>query len=329
MLRKAISSVCCSAFALAFCMVGACYAQSSGSANTSGKASTAQKSNVKPAKGPQTSTQPKMEVSKKAVQALRLTDEARQAIINKDQHLAEKNVDSAMSLLKQVEAKLPNNKNDKTHVVPIFAELEQTSFLQPVLTAKNQNQGQGQQSANSDKANSSTNKTMANNSQSNALPQSDQPAQTPEVVNRVEGGYSYIALDVNAAMEHLQAAKQHLANNEPGKADLELARAQQSVDTGSVSTDMPLVRARENLALARDEVSSGKYSQAKAELKAAATALNNYAQDSHAQHAKDAKNLMTQIKSQTASTQGSHGIDKQKINTWWNEIANWTGQKPS
>ena len=137
------------------------------------------------------------------------------------------------------------------------------------------------------------------------------------------------ALDVDAAMEHLQAAKQHLANNEPGKADLELARAQQSVDTGSISTDMPLVRARENLALARDEVSSGKYSQAKTELKAAATALNNYAQDSHAQHAKDAKNLMTQIKSQTASMQGSHGIDKQKIDTWWNEVANWTGQKPS
>jgi hypothetical protein len=327
MLRRAISSVCCSAFALAFCMVGACYAQSSGTANTSGTTSTAQKSNAKPAKG--TSTQPKMEISKKAVQALRLTDEARQAIINKDQHLAQKDVDSATNLLKQVEAKLPNNKNDKTHVVPIFAELEQTSFLQPVLTAKNQNQGQGQQSANSDKANSSANKTMANNSQSNALPQSDQPAQTPEVVNRVEGGYSYIALDVDAAMEHLQAAKQHLANNEPGKADLELARAQQSVDTGSVSTDMPLVRARENLALARDEVSSGKYSQAKAELKAAADALNNYAQDSHAQHAKDAKNLMTQIKSQAASMQGSHGIDKQKINAWWNEVANWTGQKTS
>jgi hypothetical protein len=327
MLRKAISSVCCSAFALAFCMVGACYAQSSGSANTSGKASTAQKSNVKPVKGPQNGTQPKMEISKMAVQAVRLTDEARQAIINKDQHSAQNDVDRAVSLLKQVETKLPNNKNDKTHVVPIFAELEQTSFLQPVLTAKNQNQGQ--QSANADKANYSTNKTMANNSQSSALPQSDQPAQTPEIVNRVEGGYSYIGLDVDAAMEHLQAAKQQLANNEPGKADLELARAQQSVDTGSISTDMPLVRARENLALARDEVSSGKYSQAKAELKAAANALNNYAQDSQAQHAKDAKNLMTEIKSQTASMQGSHGVDRQKIDTWWNEIANWTGQKPS
>ena len=327
MLRKAISSVCCSAFALAFCMVGACYAQSPGMANTSGKPSTAQKSNVKSAKGSQTSTQPKMEISKKAVQALRLTDEARQAIINKDQHLASNDVDRATSLLKQVETKLPVNKNDKTHVVPIFAELEQTSFLQPVLTAKNQQQGQ--QTAERGKANSSTNKTMAKNSQSNALPQSDQPAQTPDIVNRVEGGYSYIGLDVDAALEHLQAAKQHLANNEPGKADLELARAQQSVDTGSISTDMPLVRARENLALARDEVSSGKYSQAKTELKAAATALNNYAQDSHAQHAKDAKNLMTQIKSQTASMQGSHGIDKQKIDTWWNEVANWTGQKPS
>jgi hypothetical protein len=327
MLKKAISSVCCSAFALMFCIVGPCYAQSSGTANTSGKVSAAHKSNAKFLKRSQDRTQPKMEISMMAVHALRLTDEARQAIINKDQQLARNDVDHATRLLKQVEAKQPIDKNDKTHVVPIFAELEQTSFLQPVLTAKNQNQGQ--QSANSEKANSSTNKTMANNSQSSALPQSDQPAQTPEIVNRVEGGYSYIGLDVDAAMEHLQAAKQHLANNEPGKADLELARAQQSVDTGSISTDMPLVRARENLALARDEVSSGKYSQAKAELKAAANALNDYGQDSQAKHAKDAKNLMTEIKSQAASMQGSHGVDKQKIDTWWNEIANWTGQKPS
>jgi len=327
MLKKAISSVCCSAFVLVFCIVAPCYAQSSGTANTSGKASAAQKSNANPPKRSEDRTQPKMQVSMMAVHALRLTDEARQAIINKDHHLASNDVDRATSLLKQVETKLPVNKNDKTHVVPIFAELEQTSFLQPVLTAKNQQQGQ--QTAERGKANSSTNKTMAKNSQSNALPQSDQPARTPDIVNRVEGGYSYIGLDVDAALEHLQAAKQHLANNEPGKADLELARTQQSVDTGSISTDMPLVRARENLALARDEVSSGNYSQAKAELKAAANALNDYAQDSQAQHAKDAKNLMTQIKSQTASMQASHGIDRQKIDTWWNEIANWTGQKPS
>src|SRR6185312_3920711 len=140
MLRKAISSVCCSAFALAFCIVVPCYAQSSGSANTSGKANAAQKSNVKPVKGSQNGTQPngtqpKMEVSRMAVHFLRLTDQARQAIINKDQHSAQNDVDRAVSLLKQVETKLPNTKNDNTHVVPIFAELEQTSFLQPVLTA--------------------------------------------------------------------------------------------------------------------------------------------------------------------------------------------------
>jgi hypothetical protein len=59
-------------------------------------------------------------------------------------------------------------------------------------------------------------------------------------------------------------------------------------------------------------VRNGKYSQAKAELKAAANALNDYGQDSQVQHAKDAKNLMTEIKSQAFSMQGSHGIDKQK-----------------
>lgn len=346
MLRRVISSLCGSALAIAFCIAVPGYAQSSSSNSKSSKSSDQAQSQAAKTndQSSQSNPQQKMKVSKEAVHALRLTDQARQALINKDQNRASTDVDQALSLLNQVEQKMPVNKNDNTHVVPIFAELEQTSFLQPVLTAKGQSQGQQQSAANNGaKSNSSSsNSQTASNSQSssnsqqssssgaNALPQSDQPpANAPEVVKGVEGGFSYIALDVDAAREHLQAAKQALKNNDAGKADLELARAQESVDTGTIATNMPLVRARENLSLARSDVNSSSYSQAKADLTAAANALKDYAKDTQAPHAQDASKLSGQIQSAASSIQSSHTASSQKIDNWWNQLANWTGQKSS
>lgn len=340
MLRRVISSLCGSALAIAFCIAVPGYAQSSSSNSKSSKSSDQAQSQAAKTNDQtsQSNPQQKMKVSKEAVHALRLTDQARQALINKDQNRASTDVDQALSLLNQVEQKMPVNKNDNTHVVPIFAELEQTSFLQPVLTAKGQSQGQQQSAANNGaKSNSSSsNSQSASNSQqssssgANALPQSDQPpANAPEVVKGVEGGFSYIALDVDAAREHLQAAKQALKNNDADKADLELARAQESVDAGTIATNMPLVRARENLSLARSDVKSSSYSQAKADLTAAANALKDYAKDTQAPHAQDASKLSGQIQSAASSIQSSHTASSQKIDNWWNQLANWTGQKSS
>jgi hypothetical protein len=340
MLRRVISSLCGSALALAFCIAVPGYAQSSSSNSKSMKSSDHSQTQAANSKDQtsQSNPQQKMQVSKEAVHALRLTDQARQALINKDQNRASSDVDQALGLLNQVEQKMPVNKNDNTHVVPIFAELEQTSFLQPVLTAKGQSQGQQQSAANNGaKSNSSSsNPQSASNSQpssssgANTLPQSDQPpANAPEVVKGVEGGFSYIALDVDAAREHLQAAKQALKNNDPGKADLELARAQESVDTGTIATNMPLVRARENLSLARSDVKNSSYSQAKADLTAAANALKDYAKDTQAPHAQDASKLSGQVQSAASSIQSSRTASSQKIDNWWNQLANWTGQKSS
>jgi hypothetical protein len=216
-------------------------------------------------------------------------------------------------------------------VVPIYAELEQTSFLAPSLAAKNANHenakpgnSQNQQSAsagNSGQQNSQ--KQMA----SNALPQSDQTASNgPEVVKSVEGGFSYIGLDMDAMREHLQAAQNALKNNKPGDADLELARAQGAIVTGSIESNMPLVRARENLSLAQDNLRSGNYTKAKVELKAAAKALNGYSKDAQAPHAKDAKNLGAQITSAANSATSNHASVEKNVDTWWNQLADWTNQ---
>ena len=148
-------------------------------------------------------------------------------------------------------------------------------------------------------------------------------------MKRVEGGYSYIGLDLNAAKEHLQAAKQYLSKNDTGKADLELARTQDSVDTGAVTTTMPLVRARENLALARNEVKNNKYSKAKVNLAAASNALKQYGTQSQAKHAADAKSLGSQIESYSSSIQSKHKEAQSKIDNWWNQLQTGPDRSPS
>lgn len=333
MLKRLNSLLCCSAFAIAAVIYMPVQAQSSSSSKGASQASHESTTNTTTASknmsGTSSQSHNRMQVSKKAVKALRLTDQARQAIIAKDQAQAQADVNQALTLTNQVEQKIPNNPKDNTHVVPIYAELEQTSFLAPSLAAKNANHenakpGNNQQSAskgNSDQQN--TQKQMA----SSALPQSDQAASNgPEVVKSVEGGFSYIGLDMDAMREHLQAAQQALKNNNPGNADLELARAQAAIVTGSIESNMPLVRARENLSLAQDNLRSGNYTKAKVELTAAAKALNGYSKDAQAPHAQDAKNLGAQITSAANSATSNHASVEKNVDTWWNQLADWTNQ---
>ena len=325
MLKKACFSACAFLMALLLCVFVPAEAQSSSS--TSAKNTNATSTNSSQNTN---NSQQRIDLSKKTVHALRLTADARSAIIDKNQSRAKTDVDQALKLLNQVA-----QKDNGTDTVPIYAELEQTTFLSPVLTAKNNSQNQQQSASNSSNSSNATNNNSntqaaqnTQNTQSSALPQSDQPTTTkrPDVVNWVEGGFSYIALDVNQARQHLQAAQQALDRNNAGQADIELARAEQAVDTGTVQTNMPLVRARENLTLARTDVTNGRTKDAKAELSAAANALNSYAAaNAQAPHANDAKNLAQQIKSSSASL-ANNSTASQKIDNWWNEVADWTGQ---
>jgi hypothetical protein len=52
----------------------------------------------------------------------------------------------------------------------------------------------------------------------------------------------------------------------------------------------------------------------------------DYAQNQQAPHAQDAKKMSSQIKA-AANNTGKTG--EQKVNNWWNQLADWTGQKSS
>ena len=325
-MKRVVSVLCCSVFAGVVSMPISMHAQADSNKKASSHISNSEASNSTQKPSPSKAND-KMQVSKKAVHALRLTQDARQALINKDQASAQKQVNEALNLVNEVEQKTPTNPKDKTRVVPIYAELEQTSFLEPALSAKNEAKSgeQRQQAANETHSGSSS--SQSGNTSSNALPQSDQMSNAPEVVKWVEGGYSYIGLDLDAAREHLQAAQQALKNNNPGNADLELARAEGSIVTGEIQSNMPLVRARENLSLAQDDMKQGNYTKAKVDLKATGKALKDYSNsNAQAPHAKEARNLGNQISSATNSITQNHTGMQQKVANWWNQLADWTNQ---
>jgi hypothetical protein len=326
-MKRVVYILCCSVFAAVVSIPISMHAQAESNKKASSNISNSKASNSTQKPSPSKAND-RMQVSRKAVHALRLTRDARQALINKDQASAQKQVNEALDLVNQVEQKTPTNSKDKTRIVPIYAELEQTSFLEPALAAKNGTKSgeQKQQAANENHSGSSN--SQSGNTSSNALPQSDQEVNnTPEVVKWVEGGYSYIGLDLDAAREHLQAAQQALKDNNAGNADLELGRAEASVVTGEMESNMPLVRARENLSLARDDLKQGNYTKAKVELNGTGKALKDYStSNAKAPHAKEARNLSDQISSSTNSIAQNHTGMQQKVANWWNQLADWTNQ---
>lgn len=256
-----------------------------------------------------------------AVKTLSLTDQARQAIAQHDQSTAKNDVNQALEKINKIESN-PNNSasnSSNANLVPIFAELEQSSFLQPVMTAQHKTAPADETADNNQQNSNSSNQQVAQNEKSQ-LPQSDRP----EAVTQVDQGFTTISLNVNTAKSDLEKAKSDLAKNDTNSADQDLAGVQQAVTLESAQMTRPLVRARENLGLAESAIQSQNYSEAKATLTAASRALDNYARNNSAQHANDAKQLGQQIKSFSQQINNNHSDASSKVNGWWNQIADWT-----
>jgi hypothetical protein len=300
------------------CAAMACAAQPAKDHNTgnSSEHNTATTSNNATASSASNTAEVKR--SREAVRALTLTDQARHAIVSHNVATAKKDVTQALAALDEIDRSHVSATSVQNGQVPIFAEFETTSFLQPVMTAQHKTPPE---SANLNANNNSTqkNSTEVAKNQNSALPQSDRP----EAIAAVDGGFTVITLDTKAARNNLEKAKQDLASNDMGDADLALAQVQQSVDLESAGSNLPLVRARENLGLADSAVQAKNYTEAQASLNAAASALENYGQTS-GQHASAAKQLSQQIKSASQNLETNKSSADTKISNWWKEVSNWT-----
>lgn len=276
--------------------------------------------------------------SDEAAQILADTNEARSAISQQDTAKAQRCVAAALNEADRIQRSGSSQNASASGIVPIYTEFGEVALLGPIqqqqrrsgrsASSSSRSKGYAARSATSG---SHTGEASRQSSDSNSATKSGNSANPNQnagvtTVEDVTQGFTSVTLDVNMAKDHLQAAKTALDNGDPNKADSALAAVQDSVDLVSVAGDRPLLRARQNLALARTYAREGKYDQINAPLRAAAQALDNY-QSMGSNHASDAAQLSQQIRSYAANV-GSNSSDAvQKIEQWSEETHNWTSTK--
>jgi hypothetical protein len=274
---------------------------------------------------------------------LKHVHQARQAVNQQQKQQAIGHIDKGLMLVQIIESAVPTYQvtariqsgnmtyEDKEQVkqleVPIYAELEKVTLMAPLMAAK-------QEAAKNDRA---AHKSMSGQqSQQSSSEQPSQPsrsAMTP-VVAGVEMRHTHIMLDVSAAKEHLQAAKHALSNDKYEAADGALAAVQRGVGFAYVEVDLPLLRARENLMLAKAQVQAGQVQDARMPIESAAQALERYAPRADKPRAAQVQSLQKEIQNyaQQLSQQPQQGQQKkqqavvEQIDEWWDRIVQLSDQ---
>lgn len=131
-------------------------------------------------------------------------------------------------------------------------------------------------------------------------------------------------LDVTGASQHLDAAQDAIQRGEWGRADAALGAIPNSVTQSKVTGDMPLLRAKSNLELARTRALNGKYKDARAPLRAAAQALADFDRRFPGPHAEDADRMRRQMLEYADRIDDHRGDILDHINVMWlDPIAKW------
>ncbi len=246
-----------------------------------------------PAKRSSTGSNPSEQMSRESTRMLRHVDLARQAIANKQTQAALQHVNEALADQSRV-ASLAKAKGLPS-VVPLYSEFDESSVLGP-LQAKRK--AGGKQSGSSS-------------------------GTAPIAVEQTSGEYTFIGLDLDKAKQRLDAAKTALDNKNLQAADDSLSGVENDLVMETVSSDLPLLTARENLGLAKRAAEKQHYSEVRTALKDASAALDKYANQSSAKHADQAKDLSKSISSYSQTVIQNHSGAASKIDGWWHEVDTW------
>ena len=235
-------------------------------------------------------------------------DRARQAVAKQDQKGARAELDQARTLINIIEAAMPTytvsteitagdlSYSSKDQVQPlmvdVFAELHQVAVLSPITAAKRE---AGEQAGGA------------------GLP----------VMTEAGLRQTRTTLNVALAEAGVAAAEQAVRASNWDVADRALRGVQAGVIYHTVEVDLPLVRARTNLILARDALETGFVEGAKAALRVASDALERYGRGVGANRAEEAKALRGEIdrfaQELTEKTEGA----PEQLMAWWQKITTW------
>ncbi len=241
---------------------------------------------------PSRQAQNRANLSNEAVEMLIHTQQARQALASDNSQAALRQIGEALQNGRQLSSMASTQGQGR--LVPIYTEYSQSSIIGPIEAAGIE-QGGGVQAAGA-------------------------PSQAP-AVREVEGRYTNISVDVPAAVQHLQAARAALLNNDQDAADSALRAVQSGIILVRVESDLPLIKARQNLALAKGMIRHGNFQAARAPLREAVNALADYS----GPRASQAEQLQIQIAQLMVSgAQQNQRMAVSQIDNWWNELADWT-----
>jgi hypothetical protein len=100
------------------------------------------------------------------------------------------------------------------------------------------------------------------------------PVDRKAAVQEVEVEHRSVTLDIAMAQDKLSAARAALDRGDFAAADAQLAALAQGVEQQTILHDPELLKARQNLLLARNRVAQGRYKDAEAPLRTAGKTLN-------------------------------------------------------
>jgi YfdX protein len=272
--------------------------QSSGNSNTAGSANHAQdqknQNNGTSDSNSPSNAGPREMAARHGLDMLDQTNKARTAIGNKNKQEALNDIGIAIKDLQKARSERQGK------VIPLYQEFASVSVVAPV---------RAEQTAESSSSNASSS------------------GKSPASVHQVHGSYSVMELNTEGTISQLNAAKAALKNDDWKTADKDLAAVQDGVVFASYQSDLPLVRAQENLILARQNARKGNFQEVHAALASSAKALAAY-EVQGGSHVDDAKNLQHQISSYNQHIDQDHKDAIKKIDGWWNTASNWL-QNPS
>lgn len=184
----------------------------------------------------------------------------------------------------------------KMLTIPIYAELGKVSVLAPIEAAKREAAKEGRTSG------------------------------TP-VVQQVELHHTAVSLDVAMAKRSLVTAKAALTNDQPEAADQALRALQATSVTFTYGeTNLPVVRARENLTLAQSLVEQQRPEDARFALHEASSALAVYGTQVDGSRAAKVQRLRQKIE-ELAQTVEQHDHERaaERISRLWDRVAQLVG----
>jgi hypothetical protein len=229
--------------------------------------------------------------SRKAVELLQHTDEARRRLLNGDPELAVPHVATGLMLLAEM--------NGGDHIT-IYPELERMTFLTPVEAAK---------------------KDITVRVEDAAAPNN-----RPPQVKLNTGQYTVILLKINDARKSLTEAKAALTKNQTEGADQALLSVLKGVILETLTTDLPLVNARQMVFMAWTQQREDRAQLAIQSLSTASNALGNYLTAADAPRKNEVTKLKQEIDDAVKRSQSEKTDLSEKIGIWWNRMADWTDE---